>query len=123
MQSGVAADLWLSIEPGALKHQITINQQSATQDSFGQPVITWNAVRTCWGGINLVGMREVFSANQLTSQSTDVWTVRWTSTLIQPGMQIVFGSSTYRVQAVSNPGKRNIYLHILCLELNATSGS
>jgi SPP1 family predicted phage head-tail adaptor len=123
MANGVQADQWPSIEPGALKHQITFNQQSSTQDSFGQPVPTWTQIRTCWGGINLVGMREAFGNNQLTSQSTDIWTVRWTSTVIQPGMQIVFGSSTYRVQAVSNPGKRNIYLHILCLELNATSAS
>lgn len=112
---------WPSIEPGTLRHPIQIQAQTSTQDSFGQPVPTWNTVRTCYGGINLVSMKKAFGANQLTSQSTDIWTVRWSPTPIQPGMQIMFGSSTYRVQAVGNPEKRNIILHILCLELNATS--
>lgn len=124
-QQAVSADRWPAIEPGALKHQVTINQESSSRDVYGQPVTTGSPtpVRTTWAGINLVSMREVFGNDQLTSQSTDIWTVRWTPTVIKPGMQIVFGSSIYRIQAVSNPGKRNIYLHLLCLELNATSGS
>lgn len=100
---------------------ITINQQSSTQDSVGQPVLTWTAIRTCYAGFNLISMKEAFGNNQLTSLSTDVWTMRWTATEIKPGMQIVFGSSTYKVQAINNPGKRNILLHVLCLDLNAAS--
>lgn len=116
---------WLSLEPGDLRHQVTINEQSSSRDAYGQPVTTGSStpIRTTWAGINLVSMREVFGNDQLTSQSTDIWTVRWTPTVIKPGMQIIFGSSIYRIQAVSNPGKRNIYLHLLCLELNATSGT
>jgi SPP1 family predicted phage head-tail adaptor len=124
MPATVAAEKWQSIEPGALRHQINIQEQSTTQDSYGQPLITWTTIRTCYAGINLVSMKEVFSAGQLNAQSTDVWTMRWTpSPIVQPGMLIVFGASTYRVQVVSNPGKRRMYLHVLALELNATSGT
>jgi head-tail adaptor len=112
---------WPSINIGDLRHVITINQQSSTQDSVGQPVLTWSAVRTCYAGFNLISMMEAFGNNQLTSESSDVWTMRWTGTEIKPRMQIVFGSSTYRVQAINNPGKRNILLHVLCLDLNTAS--
>jgi hypothetical protein len=51
-----AANAWLSIDPALLRHQITVQAQSTSQDSVGQPVLTWTTVRTCSGGLNVVSM-------------------------------------------------------------------
>ena len=111
---------WPSIDPSRLRHQISIQQQSTTQDRFGAPSLTWTTVRTTSGGLNVVSLKEAFGDGQLTAQETDIWTVRWTAG-IQPGMQIVFGSNTWKVQDASNVMQRNITLHLLCLLLNAGS--
>jgi head-tail adaptor len=112
---------WLSIDPGQLRHQITVQAQSTTQDSVGQPMLTWTAVRTCSGGLNIVSMRQAFGEGQLTAQESDIWTVRWTATEIKPGMQLTFGGNVWKVQVVSNVLRRNLIVHLLCLQLNAQS--
>jgi head-tail adaptor len=112
---------WPAINVGSLRHLIQLQQQSSTQDSVGQPVLTWTTVRTSYGGLNLVSMKEAFGEGQLTAQETDIWTLRWTPTEILPGMQLVFGSNTYIVQMVSNVMRRNLIVHLLCLQLNGKS--
>ena len=112
---------WPAINVGSLRHQVQIKSQSSTQDSVGQPVLTWNLVRATSAGLNLVSMKEAFGEGQLTAQETDIWTLRWTSTEILPGMQLVFGANTYIVQMVSNVMRRNLIVHLLCLQLNAKS--
>lgn len=112
---------WPSVEPGELRHLIEIQDRSTTSDSFGQPQQIWGTVSTCMAGINIVTMREAFGSNQLTSQSSDIWTARWTPVSIQPGMRIVFRGETFLVQAINNVDKRNVLLHILCLQINAGS--
>lgn len=112
---------WLSIDPSQLKHKVVINVQSSTQDSFGQPVLTWTPVRTSWGGLNIITMKEAFGEGQLTAQETDIWTVRWSAIEIQPGMQLTFAGLTWKVQVVSNVLRRNLIVHLLCLQLNAGS--
>ena len=116
---------WLSIRgrnPSQLKHKVVINVQSSTQDSFGQPVLTWTPVRTSWGGLNIITMKEAFGEGQLTALETDIWTVRWSAIEIQPGMQLTFFAGlTWKVQAVSNVLRRNLIVHLLCLQLNTGS--
>ena len=110
-----------AVNIGALRHQIQIQQQSGAADTFGQPALTWTTVRTPWGGLNVVSMREAFGEGQLTAQETDIWTVRWTSVPIQPGMQVIFNGQAWRIQVVNDVAKRHVVLHLLCLLLNASS--
>lgn len=112
---------WPSINPGMLRHQIAIQAQSSAQDSVGQSLLTWNTVRTTNGGLNVVTMKEAFGEGQLTAQETDIWTVRWSSVPILPGMQIVFGGQTWKVQVPNNVARRNVVVHMLCLLLNGAS--
>lgn len=111
---------WPTFPVGKLRHQIQIQQQSSTQDGFGQPLISWTTVRSTSAGKDLVSMREAFGSNQLTSHVTDIWTVRW-SAGIEPGMRISWGSKSYKLQAINDVEGRNLWLHLLCLELNAAS--
>jgi head-tail adaptor len=112
---------WPLIDPGDLRHLVQINKQSATQDSFGQPVLSWTTFRTPMAGLNLLSLKEAFGDGQLTAQESDIWTMRWTPDEVQPGMQLVFGANAYEIQAVNNVMRRNVLLHLLCLQLNAQS--
>lgn len=49
--------------------------------------------------------------------------MRWpgASVTIAPGMQAVYGSKTYKIQAVNNVDERNLILKLMTLELNGTS--
>lgn len=116
-----SANPYPSIEPGLLRHSIAIQAQSSTQDSVGQPILTWSTVRATNGGLNVVSLKEAFGEGQLTAQETDIWTVRWTPVPILPGMQIVFSGQAWKVQVVNNVARRNVVVHLLCLLLNGAS--
>lgn len=115
------APKWPALDAGTLLHQVQIQSQASTADSFGQPQQTWTTIRTACAAIATPSAREVFQAGQLTSQVTHMLTMRWSPTAIAPGMRAVFGSRTFKVQAVINVDERNIVTRLLCLELGATS--
>jgi len=109
---------WPSINPGELRHRVQIQQESTLPDSFGQPQSSWTTVLTTWARIDAISMREMFQANQLVSQVSHVITMRYQSTVpVAPGMQIVFGPHTYKVQAINNIEERGVLLRILALEI------
>ena len=113
---------WPSIDPGSLRHQVRIQQQSATPDASGQLVQTWTTARSTCAGINLVSLKEAFGDGQFTAQEVDIWTMRYSAAVsIAPGMRLVLGSKTWVIQAVDNVGQRNITLHLLCIALNSPS--
>jgi head-tail adaptor len=121
MKTAQLAAPWPSVNPAALRQPIQIQSQSSTQDAYGQPQQSWSTILSCMGGINLLSMKEAFGENQLTSSSTDIWTLRWCGVEIQPGMQLLFGTKIFRIQAVNNVAERNVILHLLCLSLNEGS--
>jgi SPP1 family predicted phage head-tail adaptor len=105
---------------GCRRNILAIQSQSTTQDQYGQPLQTWTTICTLQGKIRVATQREVFQANQLTSQVTHVIEAWWVGIGIMPGMRAVYGPHIYRIQAVNNLEERNMELRILCLELNAT---
>lgn len=111
---------WPALNPAQLRHQIHVQSQTTAPGAIGQVQQTWTTVLTVNGGINMLLMREVFGAEQLTSQVSDLWTIRYAAG-IAPGMRIVFGTRIFRIQAVHDEQKRGVLLHLLCLELNNPS--
>lgn len=110
----------LVIEPGELRHSIQIQQQTATQSASGAPRQDWSKVLSTRAKISTASSREVYQAAQFTEQVTHVVTIRWpgASVAIQGGMQVLFGSRVFKIQAVENVEERNRVLRLRCLEIN-----
>jgi SPP1 family predicted phage head-tail adaptor len=91
-----------------MRHEIQIQQQSTTKDSFGQPQPVWTTVLTVMSAIATLSQREVY-ALQLAAQVTHRITVRWpgTSIGIAGGMRILYGSRTFLIQTPDNVQERN----------------
>jgi SPP1 family predicted phage head-tail adaptor len=116
----------LAINPGELRHSITIQKQNSTVDGFGEPVSTWETVTSLHAKIENTGSaayKQSFSGNALASQSTDLITTRWAGPTIniEPGMRIVFGDNTYTIQAVDNVLRRNRVIRMACLVIDGDS--
>ena len=110
----------LSLPAGSLRHSIEIQSRSTTPDSFGQPIATWSTVLTPRASIDILTQRELYQADQLSGQVSHVITIRWPGILVQivPGMQVVFGSHTYRIQTVDNVELRSRVVRLYVQELN-----
>jgi hypothetical protein len=118
----------LSIEPGDLRHSITIQaQNSAERDPAGQPIPgDWTTILTTMASIESTtsaSYKQQFQNNALAAQSTDLITIRWpgTSVTVAPGQRVVFGNDTFLIQAVDNVLRRNRKLRLACLIIDSNS--
>ena len=104
---------------------ITIESQSTTQDSFGQPQQTWHPVVSCFAEIDIQGSALVYSTAEFMGKATYRITIPWTNQYVfQPNMHIVYVdpatniTHTYNVEVVLNPRQRNCWITFLCYELD-----
>ena len=99
---------------GALRHRCTIQRQTETQDSSGQPIVSWTAYVvdepcqfTPTAGI------ESMRGRQLEAGTRAVFRVRYRSGYTVQ-MRIVYQGETYGITAVNMvDGLRN-YIDIIC---------
>ena len=114
----------LAIDAGELRHQVQIQQLETTQSGTGAPSTTWDTVLTTMAAIMTASSREVYQASQFTAQVSHVLKIRWPGTgiLLQGGMQVVFGSRTFKLQTVENVLERNRVMLLHCLEINGVQG-
>ena len=94
-----------------LRYRITIQQQSAAQNGFGEPVRTWTDVATLWADIQPLTGKELFSAQANQNPVTSKIITRY-RTGILPSMRILQGGTEYNIEAVLPQNGRE--LHLLC---------
>ena len=110
----------LALPAGSLRHSIAVQSLSTKPDSFGQPQRTWTTILVARASIEAVLAREMYQSAQFTGQITHTVTLRWpgAAVSIAPGMQVVYGAHTYKIQTVENVLERNRVLKLMCLSLN-----
>lgn len=94
-----------------LRYRITIQQQSATQDAFGEPVRTWTDVASVWAEILPLTGKELFAAQANQSQVDSKIVIRH-RTGITAAMRILQSATEYNIEAVLPQQGRE--LHLLC---------
>lgn len=112
----------LVVQPGELRHSVQIQQLQGGQASDGSPTQSWTTVLSPMAAIMTASSREVYQAAQFTAQVSHVLKIRWTAVPLSGGMQVLYGSRTFKVQAIENVLERNRVLMLHCLELNGVQG-
>lgn len=111
----------LAIPPGALRFQVALQQKGAgAVTGTGSPVAAWTTVLTCMAAITTTAQREVYQTGQFSGQVTHRVSIYWpgASIAVTSGMQVLFGTRTFTIQATDNAQERNRVLHLMCLEIN-----
>jgi SPP1 family predicted phage head-tail adaptor len=104
------------MNPGELRHKITIQKLVNIQDTFGQPVEQWPDVVTVWASVNPIIGREFFAAQQVNSEVTHKIKMRYRSD-ITSDMRIKLGNRIFDIISPPiNPGEKKIELQIMCKE-------
>lgn len=100
---------------GRLRHLITIQAQSTTQDAVGQQTIAWTTVTTAWADIEPVSGRDYFNASGEHAEITHKITLRYGVT-VRAGDRLVLGTRTFDVRSVLTMNERNAYLNLMVVE-------
>lgn len=111
----------LAIDAGELRHTVQIQQQAMTPDpTTGAPSQGWSTVLTTQANISTASSREVWQAAQFSAQVSHVIKMRWPgdAVTLAGGMQVLFGSRTFKLQTVENVMERNRVVLLHCLEIN-----
>jgi SPP1 family predicted phage head-tail adaptor len=108
---------WPQIDPGKMVHQITILQQQSVSDISGTSV-QWVPFVQTWASIDPMRGTDIAKNGQDTTQLFLTVRIRWQTGILSK-MRVQSLNGTYVIQAIENPGERNIILVLLCLGLGA----
>jgi head-tail adaptor len=111
----------LVINPGELRHSVTISAPSSDGDAFGAGSNIWTPILTTRASLKQITAKTLFQTGALISQATHILRMRYTSTVIEPGYRVTYSTHTYRVVNVDNVQERNRVLEILLLEINGNN--
>jgi SPP1 family predicted phage head-tail adaptor len=113
------------MDAGKLNRRISIQTQSTSPDSFGQPVQAWTNSYTCWASIDIQASQLIYSTAEFIAKTTHRITCRWTSSFVfKPNQRIVYTEATtgivhtYEIQAVINDKQGNVSVTLMCYELD-----
>lgn len=117
----------LSINPGDLRHLITIQAPSSTAGAMGnslvpgswtQALATWAAIYTPGAGGIRGGGRFGAQGDQIISEATHVVKIRWTPVTLAAGYQVLFGTRVFTINYIENLLERNRVLLLYCKEID-----
>lgn len=100
---------------GKLRHTITIEQNTPTQNSYGEPVDAWSTFATVRAQVEPISGREYFDAQKVDADVDYRVRIRYLSGVTNE-MRIVYGSKQLDIESVLNIGERDREIHIMCKE-------
>jgi SPP1 family predicted phage head-tail adaptor len=106
------------MDAGILNRRIIIQQPSAAQDAYGQPVAGYTTLATVWAAVEPLSGRQLFAAKQAQSEVSVQVTIRYLAT-VTTAMQVVYGTHIYGIDAIIDYESRHESMVLLCKEIAA----
>ena len=101
---------------GKLRHRITIQQNTPTQNSFGEMEPSWSAFATIWAAVEPLSGDERWTSDQFQSEVSHRIRIR-RRVGITPLMRVSWQGRLFDIQAVLEPESNRRELHLLCSEV------
>lgn len=98
---------------GKLRQRVLLQSLQTGQDTFGQPLRTWNDVATVWARVSPVTGREVYSAKAEYAQADMKIEMRYRSG-VKAAMRAVHDGTIYNIKAVLDFDERHTDILLLC---------
>lgn len=106
---------------GKLRQRVTLQQGTASQNSFGESVITWSTLATVWADVVplLTQAREQFAqgGDQMQAKAPYQARLRYRAGLSPATNRIIWEGRTLEIESVLDPDGRNREMAVLCYEV------
>jgi len=99
-----------------LRHRITIERKTAGEDTWGQPVETWETVAIAPAEVWPLSGREFVAAQAEQAGVTTRITIRYQAG-IEPAMRITHDGKTYNIRAVLPDPTARRHITLMCESL------
>lgn len=104
------------MNPGDLRHRITLQKYITTTNEDNFATQKWQNVATVWAAVENLYGREYWEAAAIQKENTVKFTIRYRTDVDQT-MRIVFGGKIYNIVSVDNIKYRNKLIEIKAKEL------
>lgn len=94
--------------------RIEIQQKTLTQDSYGEPIETWQTLFPAWAEVKEIKGEERFARSQEKAEIDTVFVIRYRRNL-SPLMRVLYEGREYNIQSLAEVGRR------VDLEIHATA--
>ena len=99
---------------GPLRHKVEVQAPTETLDDHGGVTITWAKLADRRASIEPLTERELSYAAQQQSRATVRIRMRYVSGITSKH-RILFGTTVYNIDGVTNPDARQIESHCMCM--------
>ena len=100
---------------GNLKHKVTIQTYSETQNDFGEVLKGWVDLKLAYASITPLSAKEFFKAGTHAEVSHKV-ELRYLKD-VTPKMRVIFGVRVFTIESVLNIREANKSLQLICTEV------
>jgi SPP1 family predicted phage head-tail adaptor len=104
----------MKLNPGDLRHRITIQTFTESSNDYNEPVKTWATFATVWASVSPLIGREYFASQQITAEVTGKIRMRYLEG-VTPKMRVLFSGKIYDIAAVIDIEERHIE-HVLMVK-------
>lgn len=104
---------------GTLRHRITIQEPSASQDSYGEETpVAWSTLATVWAAFEPLSgdERYIEVADQRLAETRVRFRIRYRDDVTHK-MRVSWRSRTFNILEVRNVGGRDREVYLICEEL------
>lgn len=101
---------------GKLRHRISLQSITETQNSYGELVQTKSTYATVWASVEPLNGREFMDAKQINAELSHKVIIRHNSSVTSEDV-ILFGSREFKIDSVINYEERDIYQVLMCKEI------
>ena len=102
------------INPGRLKHRVTIMRYQETEDELGNTVYELAPLKTCWAELRPVRGKEQLEYYKSVNDLMYKVTIRRTD--VTEKDVILFRGRQFQINYITNPLEDNYYLELMCTE-------
>jgi len=100
---------------GNLKHKITIQSYSETQNDFGEIIKWWADLKTVYSSITPLSAKEFFKEG-VQAEVTHKIEMRYFDG-VKPKMQVIYGARVFSITSVIDIREANKTLQLICKEV------
>jgi SPP1 family predicted phage head-tail adaptor len=106
------------MQAGRIRHRVTIQQQSVSQNAYNEEVVTWVTLASVWAELAPARGQErlIALADQVQSSMIQNVRIRYRSD-VTPKMRISYGSRILDIETVEDPDGRRRRLLLMCREV------
>jgi len=100
---------------GDLRHRITIERYTESQNDFGEVVESWSELLSTRASVRPISAKDIFTNSGLINETTHRVFMRYQED-IKPNDRVLYTGRIFDISSVINSEERNITIELLCKE-------